>query len=92
MSRHTLHSEENFWPSVSDMFLALFVIALVLYASASKKAGDGDLYIPDQVVAETEELMKEIGERLPEQRAKYDAAAEEIRTEHSKIRGKKNSQ
>ena len=92
MSRHTLHSEENFWPSVSDMFLALFVIALVLYASASQKAGDGDLYIIDQVVAETEELMKEIGERLPEQRAKYDAAAEEIRTEHNNIRGKENSQ
>lgn len=83
MSRHTLHSEENFWPCVSDMFLALFVIALVLYASATKDAGRGDLLITDQVVAETVELMTELGERLPEQRDAYTAAAEEVSTEHS---------
>ncbi len=32
MKTHSLHEEENFWPSISDMFLSFFVIALALAA------------------------------------------------------------
>lgn len=90
MSRHTLHSEENFWPCVSDMFLALFVIALVLYASASKKAGEGELQISDQLVAETLELVDELSVLLPAKSVQYTVEAENLRTayEHFKDENK----
>lgn len=43
MKANPLHEEENFWPSVSDMFLSFFVIALALaaiYHNTHEKEGE----------------------------------------------------
>lgn len=43
MESNPLHQEENFWPSVSDMFLSFFVIALALaaiYHNTHEKEGE----------------------------------------------------
>ncbi len=45
MNRNNLNTEDNFWPCVSDMFLAFFVIALALYATSNSEKGKGDEYI-----------------------------------------------
>lgn len=45
MNRFSFNNEENFWPCVSDMFLAFFVIALALYANSNSEKGRGDEYI-----------------------------------------------
>lgn len=65
MSRHTHHSEENFWPCVSDMFLALFVIALLMHSQVSKKKGDGDLQIADQAATVAIDLIEELHGAIP---------------------------
>lgn len=60
MSRNALHTEENFWPSVSDMFLTLFVIALALYSQSNHKRGSGDEYIEHLATREAAELVENL--------------------------------
>lgn len=84
MSRHTLHSEENFWPCVSDMFLALFVIALLMYSQTSNKKGEGDLLIADQASKEAVHLIEQLYKACPDDQfiirayEKRDAINEEV--------------
>lgn len=65
MSRNALHTEENFWPSVSDMFLTLFVIALVLYSGMSHDKGKGDAYLAQQATMIGTELAEELKKACP---------------------------
>lgn len=64
--RNSLHSEENFWPSVSDMFLTLFVIALVLYSTSSQEKGRGDAFIEAQTTVEACYLFSDLKTACPE--------------------------
>lgn len=51
MKANPLHEEENFWPSVSDMFLSFFVIALALaaiYHNTHEKEGESLDYAYEQ--------------------------------------------
>ncbi len=57
MIRQHLQTEENFWPCVSDMFLALFVIALALYSVSSEEKGKGDVYIANLAKEEAISLI-----------------------------------
>lgn len=66
MSRDALHSEENFWPSVSDMFLTLFIIALVLYSTSNRDKGAGDLFLEEQTSLECMELVQDLKTACPE--------------------------
>lgn len=84
MSRHLLHNEENFWPCVSDMFLALFVIALVLYSTASKKAGEGDIKFQQQTCAECQELLSELKDIFPADTALMSMNVPEMQTKDAK--------
>lgn len=81
MSRNALHTEENFWPSVSDMFLTLFVIALALYSQSNDKKGSGDKYIEHLATREATELVKNLKNVCPDdgviQAFDVDALAEE---------------
>ena len=79
MSRHFSQQEENFWPCVSDMFLALFIIALTLYATKGK-TGLGDLMVEDQQVQETIVMLKELHEAFPGKG--FDKLQQEISNEH----------
>lgn len=65
MSRQHLHTEENFWPSVSDMFLTLFVIALVLYSTADKDRGRGDLFIQQVMLEEACDFVEALQQARP---------------------------
>ena len=65
MSRRNLHNDENFWPCVSDMFLALFVIALVLYSTMSADKGRGDEYISDLAAQEACSLFETLKREYP---------------------------
>lgn len=62
MNRNNLNTEDNFWPCVSDMFLAFFVIALALYATSNSEKGRGDEYISslarEEAIALVEHLHK----------------------------------
>ena len=89
MSRHFSQQEENFWPCVSDMFLALFIIALTLYATKGKM-GSGDLMVEDQQVQETIVMLKELQEAFPGKG--FDKLQQEISDEHEegKSCGKRN--
>lgn len=89
MSRHFSQQEENFWPCVSDMFLALFIIALTLYATKGK-TGSGDLMVEDQQVQETIVMLKELHEAFPGKG--FDKLQQEISNEHEegKSCGKRN--
>jgi flagellar motor protein MotB len=60
MGKLSAHNEENFWPSVSDMFLSLFVIALFLFSTASKKRSDGDILFAEQTLTETKEFVSSL--------------------------------
>ena len=66
MSRRDLHNDENFWPCVSDMFLALFVIALVLYSTMSADKGRGDKYVSALAAQEACELFVKLQEKYPD--------------------------
>lgn len=57
MNRYSFNNEENFWPCVSDMFLAFFVIALALYANSNSEKGRGDEYISALARQEAVALM-----------------------------------
>lgn len=65
MNQFNLQNEENFWPCVSDMFLALFIIALVLYSTASKKEGEGDIKFARQTIVECEGLVRDLQRIIP---------------------------
>lgn len=66
MIRQHLQTEENFWPCVSDMFLALFVIALALYSVSSEEKGKGDEYISDLAKAEAVALIECMQKSYPD--------------------------
>ena len=83
MNKSSMQSEENFWPSVSDMFLSLFIIALVLYAGANDRSTEGDIMIRTQTVEEAIELIEQlqVAERLKEDEEIKSLSVEEIKKE-----------
>lgn len=61
MKANPLHEEENFWPSVSDMFLSFFVIALALaaiYHNTHEKEGESLDYAYQQ---RTDMILRLVG-------------------------------
>lgn len=50
--------ETNYWPSISDMFLVFFVIALASYAIVK---GGGDSYIKEEAIEEGNVLFHRMG-------------------------------
>lgn len=66
MNRNSFHTEENFWPSVSDMFLTLFVIALALYSTTNRDKGAGDLFIEQQATLAACELVEDLQAACPD--------------------------
>lgn len=87
MSRNALHTEENFWPSVSDMFLTLFVIALVLYSGMSHDKGKGDAYLAQQATLVGTELVEELKVACPN-----DAVIQGFDTQKLKEENTRNNQ
>ncbi len=89
MSRKDLQTEENFWPCVSDMFLALFVIALVLYSSMSADKGKGDEYISALAAKEACSLVQTLKKNYPDsvaiQQIDLDAISKEKGTDRSEL-------
>lgn len=81
MSMRDLHSEENFWPCVSDMFLALFVIALVLYSTMSAEKGRGDEYISELAEQEACALFALLKNEHPDVQSLKNIDVEGIRNE-----------
>ena len=81
MSRRDIQSEENFWPCVSDMFLALFVIALVLYSTKSFEKGKGDEYISQLAAKEACSLIETLKKKHPEVEVVQDIDLNSIRNE-----------
>ncbi|MBE6418702.1 MAG: hypothetical protein E7031_01070 [Akkermansiaceae bacterium] len=88
MSRRDLHSDENFWPCVSDMFLALFVIALVLYSTMSVEKGRGDKYVSDLAAQEACSLFETLQREYPDSETIKGINVEEIRNEEHGARPK----
>lgn len=66
------------------MFLALFVIALVLYSTASKKAGEGDIKFQQQTCAECQELLSELKDIFPADTALMSMNVPEMQTKDAK--------
>ena len=89
MSRKDLQTEENFWPCVSDMFLALFVIALVLYSKMYTDKGKGDEYISALAAKEACTLVQTLKKSYPNSKAiqqiDLDAIREEKKTDRPKL-------
>ncbi|MBE6418703.1 MAG: hypothetical protein E7031_01075 [Akkermansiaceae bacterium] len=88
MSRRNLHNDENFWPCVSDMFLALFVIALVLYSTMSAEKGKGDEYVSDLAAQEACSLFETLQREYPDSETIKGINVEEIRNEEHGARPK----
>ena len=88
MSRRDLHNDENFWPCVSDMFLALFVIALVLYSTMSADKAKGDEYISDLAAQEACELFVKLQEKYPDSEPLKSINVDEIKDEEHGARPK----
>lgn len=86
MNRSNFHNEENFWPCVSDMFLALFVIALVLYSTMSTDKGKGDEYISEQAEKEACSLLETLKKTHPEAEAVQHINLDPIRRESDNAR------
>lgn len=84
MSRNALHTEENFWPSVSDMFLTLFVIALVLYSTANREKGAGDLFIEQQATLAATELVSDLKVACPDDAVVRTFDVEQLKSEDVK--------
>ncbi len=83
MSRRNLHNDENFWPCVSDMFLALFVIALVLYSSMSRDKGKGDEYVANLAAQEACALFETLKREYPDSEMLKSINVEGVRKEES---------
>lgn len=49
--------EVNYWPSISDMFLVFFVLALTLVATSTQLAEKGDKYAMTDVLSECNRLF-----------------------------------
>ncbi len=81
MSRRNLHNDENFWPCVSDMFLALFVIALVLYSSMSRDKGEGERYVSELAAQEACALFETLKREYPDSETLKSINVEDIRKE-----------
>lgn len=83
MSHNNLHTEDNFWPCVSDMFLALFVIALALYSTANTEKGKGDEYISDLAAEEAFDLIQFLQKSHSDDTILQNIRLEELRKEGS---------
>ena len=79
MSKNFSQQEENFWPCVSDMFLALFIIALTLYAM-KERSGEGDLKVQEELIQETCAMLNELDTAFPQEG--FGKWTIEIRKEH----------
>lgn len=82
MRRKDFQGEENFWPCVSDMFLALFIIALVLYSTMSAEKGKGDAFISEQAEKETCALVEMLRETFPNSKQIFDIDLDSVRKEN----------
>lgn len=80
MSKNFSQQEENFWPCVSDMFLALFIIALALYSTTQGRLGEGDLKVQKALIQETCAMLNELDTAFPKEG--FGEWTIEIRKEH----------
>lgn len=61
MNRSFEEEEVNYWPSISDMFLVFFVLALTIVASSSTMTEEGDKYALRDVWEESNRLLERQG-------------------------------
>ena len=80
MSKNFSQQEENFWPCVSYMFLALFIIALALYSTTQGRLGEGDLKVQKSLIQETCAMLNELDTAFPKEG--FGEWTIEIRKEH----------
>ena len=80
MSKNFSQQEENFWPCVSNMFLALFIIALALYSTTQGRLGEGDLKVQKSLIQETCAMLNELDTAFPKEG--FGEWTIEIRKEH----------
>ncbi len=64
MSLSRKQEETNYWPSISDMFLVFFVMALAISYSKMSGTAEGEKYILEDVMLETAELVSYANEHL----------------------------
>lgn len=82
MSLFRQSEEVNYWPSISDMFLVFFVMALALLAQTTRFETEGEKYIIDDVIAESNELFIRMGVEP------YDKKADAQKEERPHLAGK----
>ncbi len=85
MSNYFSQQEENFWPCVSDMFLALFIIALALFSQASDREKNADIRQEQLMADETCRLIETLSEAFPNDSriSSLKKKTEKIRAQHS---------
>ena len=54
-------SDVNYWPSISDMFLVFFIMAMAIVITSSSSNEIGDKYLVDDVVREYEIIVAQAG-------------------------------
>ncbi len=85
MSKYFSQQEENFWPCVSDMFLALFIIALALFSQVKNSNEKGDIRQEKLMADETCRLIEALAEAFPDDDciSSLTQKLEQIREQHS---------
>ena len=66
----------NYWPSVSDMFLVFFVLALCWGSTLVVKEQEGEIYAFEEVVYQANQLMSKL-HNLEKKAGKYEAYCRE---------------
>ena len=74
--RSEFDEEVNYWPSVSDMFLVFFILALCIVSTMTSNLNDGEKRIFDEVVYQSNELFS-----LLELDRRYDATMDSNTTD-----------
>lgn len=82
MSLSRQSEEVNYWPSISDMFLVFFVMALALLAQTTRFESEGEKFILDDVIAESNELFIRMGVEA------YDKVSDTLKEERPQLAGK----
>lgn len=78
--RSEFDEEVNYWPSVSDMFLVFFILALCIVSTMTSNLNDGEKRIFDEVVYQSNELFS-----LLELDRRYDATMDSDTTDYPRL-------
>lgn len=78
MSFFRSSDEVNYWPSITDMFMAFFVIALALLSLRTSIEIEGEKYILDDVIKESNELFSRMEMPLYEKKQEVQDARPQL--------------